>query len=84
MFKLNYFYNPIVKSEDERYYVDIYCSNGKKIVWTGCFYEDSPIAALKFTRRFVDKLNRPRPIFGYNGRICQWLWFNKQVRISEI
>jgi hypothetical protein len=79
MKKIYYFYDPVLKSNEvsgcKYYIVDIYCTNGKKSIFTKSILNDSPIAALKFARRLVNKLNRPRPIFGYNGRICQWLWF---------
>lgn len=80
MGKLYYYYDPAVKSHDDRYYVDIYCTNGKKKVWAGKMYGDTPTEALGYVRKFVEKLNQPKPIFGQNGRICQWLWFMKRIR----
>ena len=87
MFKIFYYYNPVVKqygsdvrdvnmkSNDRRYYVDYFCSNGRKSFWAGRFNGDTPTEALKAVRDMVDELNKPRPLFGKNGRIAQWLWF---------
>lgn len=88
MFKIFYYYNPIVKqyssddvrdvnmkSETRRYYVDYFCSNGRTSLWAGRFNGDTPTEALKKVRNVVEELNQPRPLFGKNGRIAQWLWF---------
>jgi hypothetical protein len=87
MFKIFYYYNPVVKQYDfdvrdvnlkpeyRRYYVDYFCSNGRKSFWAGRFNGDTPTEALKAVRDMVDKLNQPRPLFGKNGRIAQWFWF---------
>lgn len=80
MRKIYYYYDAAVKSHDDRYYVDIYCTNGKKKVWVGKMYGDTPTEALGFVRKFVEKLNQSKHIFGQNGRICQWLWFMKRIR----
>lgn len=80
MRKIYYYYDPAVKSHDDRYYVDIYCTNGKKKVWAGKMYGDTPTEALGYVRKFVERLNRPKSLFGYNGRICQWWWFIRQTR----
>lgn len=85
--KIYYYYNPVVKqydpdvrdvnmkSDDRRYYVDYFCSNGRKSFWAGRFNGDTPIEVLKQVRSVVEALNEPRPLFGKNGRIAQWLWF---------
>lgn len=87
MFKIFYYYNPVVKQygsdvrdvnmkpEYRRYYVDYFCSNGRRSFWVGRFNGDTPIEALKKARSVVEGLNQPRPLFGKNGRIAQWLWF---------
>ena len=87
MCKIFYYYNPVVKqyspdvrdvnmkSEARRYYVDYYCSNGRKSFWAGRFNGDTQIEVLKKVRDVVEELNQPRPLFGKNGRITQWLWF---------
>jgi hypothetical protein len=79
--KITYYYNPVVKSNDEgRYSVDYYCSDGKHSRWAGCHNSDSPIESLSFVMRLIEKLNCPRPLFGHNGRIAQWLWWKKEIR----
>lgn len=78
--KVYYYYDPIVKCDDGRYYVDFYCTNGKKTVWTGRHIEDSPTAVVEFVRELIDKLNQPKPLFGKYGRIYQWWWFWKRTR----
>lgn len=80
MRKIYYYYDPAVKSHDDRYYVDIYCTNGKKKVWAGKMYGDTPTEALGYVRKFVERLNRPKSLFGYNGKICLWWWFIRQTR----
>ena len=87
MFKIFYYYNPIVKQygpdvrdtntkpEYHRCYVDYFCGNGRKTFWAGRSNGDTPIEALKAVRSMVEELNKPRPLFGKNGRIAQWLWF---------
>lgn len=87
MVKIYYYYNPVVKrydtdvrdvnmkSNDRRYYVDYFCGNGRKSFWVGRFNGDTPMEALKKVRNIVEELNQPRPLFGKNGRIAQWLWF---------
>lgn len=72
MRKIYYYYDAGVKSNDGRYTVDFYCTNGKKIVWAGQITDDSPTAALKFVRGLIDKLNKPKSFF---KRIYQWWWF---------
>jgi hypothetical protein len=80
MRKIHYYYDPIVKSNDDRYSVDYYCSNGKLNVWAGTLNGNSYSDVLLRVRNIVEKLNEPRPIFGRNGKICQWLWFMKRIR----
>ena len=87
MCKIFYYYNPIVKRyssdvrdvnmkpEYRRYYVDYFCSNGRKSLWAGRFNGDTPTEALEKVKNIVEELNEPRPLFGKNGRIAQWLWF---------
>lgn len=80
MRKIYYYYDAAVKSHDDRYYVDIYCTNGKKKVLAGKMYGDTPTEALGYVRKFVERLNRPKSLFGCNGKICLWWWFIKQTR----
>ena len=87
MFKIFYYYNPVVKQygsdvrdtntkpKYRRYYVDYFCGNGRKTFWAGRSNGDTPTEALKTVRSMVEELNKPRPLFGKNGRIAQWLWF---------
>ena len=77
MRKIYYYYDAVVKSHNNRYYVDYYCTNGKQKVWAGRHMGDSPTAALEFTRSLVNSLNKPRSFF---GKICQWFWFMKRIR----
>lgn len=78
---IRYYYDPVVKSDDEgRYSVNYYCSDGKRSRWAGCHNSDSPTEALRFVMRLVEKLNNPRPLFGQNGRIAQWLWWKKEIK----
>lgn len=78
---IRYYYNPVVKSNDEgRYSVNYYCSDGKRSRWAGCHNSDSPTEALRFVMRLVEKLNNPRPLFGQNGRIAQWFWWKKEIK----
>jgi hypothetical protein len=80
MRKIHYYYDAAVKSHDGRYSVDYYCSNGKSRVWAGRFNGKSYKDVLTHVRNIVEKLNQPKPIFGQNGRFCQWLWFMKRIR----
>lgn len=80
MGKLYYYYDPAVKSHDDRYYVDYYCTNGKTRVLAGTISGKYYTYVLSQVRNIVEKLNQPKPIFGQNGRICQWLWFMKRIR----
>lgn len=87
MCKIYYYYNPYVKQygpdvrdvnlkpECRRYYVDYFCSDGKTNFWAGCSNGDTPTEALQRAKNIVEGLNKPRPLFGKNGRIAQWLWF---------
>ena len=89
MFKIFYYYNPVVKQYgsdvrdvnmksndlDRRYYVDYFCGNGRKTFWAGRSNGDTPTEALQRAKNIVEGLNKPRPLFGKNGRIAQWLWF---------
>lgn len=78
---IRYYYNPVVKSDANRYYVDYFCTDGKKSIWTGRTYKDSPTAALRQVRKLVEILNKPRPFFGRDGRLAQWFWWkNKKLK----
>ena len=69
MCKIFYYYNPIVKRyssdvrdvnmkpEYRRYYVDYFCSNGRKSFWAGRFNGDTPTEALEKVKNIVEELN---------------------------
>lgn len=76
MRKIYYYYDAAVKSYDDRYCVDYYCTNGKKKIWAGQMYGDTPTAVLEFVRKLVEDLNRPKPLI---GRICQWWLFKRRI-----
>ena len=80
MRKIYYYYDPAVKSHDDRYYVDIYCTNGKKKVLVEKMYGDTPTEALGYVRKFVERLNRPKPFFGNWGRLSEWIRWKKKIR----
>ena len=75
MGKIYYYYDPLVKSNDNRYgryTVDYFCTDGKKTVWAGYQAEKSPTAALEKVRKLVDALNEPR---AFMEEVEQWWWF---------
>lgn len=76
--KIYYYYDPIVKSKDDRYSVDYFCTNGKKKIFAGRLNGDSPTAALKNVQKIVCALNQPRPLFGFKGKIYQWFYWLKR------
>ena len=82
MKKIYYCYDPLLKSNEDRsrFAVDYYCTDGKHIVWSGRVVEDTPTAALYRVRNLVSGLNEPRPLFGFEGRIHQWLWWKDRIR----
>lgn len=80
MRKIYYYYDAAVKSHDDRYYVDFYCTNGKKKVLVEKMYGDTPTEALEYVRKFVEILNRSKSLFGCDGKICLWWWFIRQTR----
>lgn len=86
MRKITYFYNAIVKTNEncdsnssDKYYVDIYCTNGKKRICVGQMFGVTPTDTLKLVRDLMDVLNVPKPFFGNNGQIDQWWWFFKKT-----
>lgn len=82
MRKIYYYYDPVVHTngERDRFAVDYYKTNGKYKVWDGRLAESTPTAALYRVRNLVSDLNKPRPIFGWKGRIAQWFYWRKVVR----
>lgn len=81
MSKIYYYYNPVVKSHEERsrFFVDYYCTDGNRSVWSGRIVEDSPTAALYRVRKLVSDLNEPRSFFGWDGKLMQWIWWMRRV-----
>ena len=80
MKKIYYYYDPLLKSNDDlgRFAVDYYCTDGKVSVWAGRVVEDYPTAALYNVRKLVNALNEPRPFWGWDGKIMQWIWWVKR------
>ena len=85
MRKIYYYYDPVLKSNDERsrFAVDYYCTDGKRSIWSGRIVEDSPTATLYRVRELVNAFNKPRPLFGFEGRLHQWLWWRERIRIEK-
>jgi hypothetical protein len=84
MKKIKYYYDPILKSYEGRYYIDYYCSDGKNRLWSGRCIADTPTATLKDVRNIIAGLNKPRAFFGNCGRLEQWIWWKKQIRNQKI
>lgn len=80
MRKIRYYYDPILKSNDGRYSVDFYCTDSKVSIWSGRLNGDTYADVLIQVKDLLNSLNKPRPLFGQNGRIRQWLWWRKQIR----
>lgn len=82
MGKIYYYYDPVVQTTDERdrFAVDYFETNGKQKVWAGTLVESTPTAALYRVRNLVSELNKPRQLFGWDGRIAQWFYWRKAVR----
>lgn len=80
MRQIVYYYDPILKSEDNRWSVDVYVTDGKRTYWEAMVNGDTYSEVLCRVRQFVDNLNKPRPFFGQNGRLAQWLWWMKRIR----
>ena len=81
MFDIYYYYDPVVQTTDERdrFAVDYFETNGKQKVWAGTVIESSPTAALYRVRKLVSDLNEPRPFFGWDGKLMQWIWWMRRV-----
>ena len=80
MKQLRYYYDPVLKSHDNRYFVDYYCSDGKTRVWAGRFNGKSYADVLIHVRNIVEKLNTPKPFFGKYGRLMTWLRWKMRIR----
>lgn len=81
MRRLSYYYNPIViENYNGRYTVNYYCSDGKNRIWKGQFTSDTYIDTMKNIRNIISALNKPRPLFGQNGRLHQWIWWKRAIR----
>ena len=84
MCKITYYYDPKVKCSEiegrRRYSVDMYVTDNKRRRYAGTMNGDSPIEALKHVRNVVNRLNQPRPLFGYDGKIAQWIWWLKWMK----
>ena len=80
MGKLYYYYDANVEFYEDYYHIDYYCTNGKKKAWAGQIAKRSLSGALNSVKEHIDMPNQPRPLFGRNGRISQWLWFMRQKR----
>ena len=82
MRNIYYYYDPLVQADESnnRFAVDYYKTNGKQKVWAGRIYESTSASALYRIRNLVNSLNKPRPLFGWNGRIVQWFYWRKDIR----
>ena len=80
MKKLYYYYDPILKSHDNRYSVDYFHTDGKTTLWSGRINGDTHEEVLTNVRQMVEKLNEPRPLFGINGRLASWIHWKRQIR----
>ena len=82
MGKIYYYYDPVVQTTDarDRFAVDYFETNGKQKIWAGTIVESSLIAALYRVRNLVSALNKPRPLFGWDGRIVQWFYWRAAIR----
>lgn len=80
MGKLYYYYDPIVKSGELRYYINYYLTDGRKTISEGYIDGDTQIAALRKVKNVVHILNAPRPIFGHDGRLNRWFKWMKSIR----
>lgn len=85
MGKIYYYYDPVVQTNDyrDRFAVNYYETNGKQKIWAGRLVESTPTAALYRVRNLVNDLNKPRPLFGWDGRIAQWFYWRKAVRENK-
>ena len=85
MGKIYYYYDPVVQTNDyrDRFAVDYYCTDGKRSIWAGRLVENTPTAVLYRVRNLVSDLNKPRPLFGFEGRLHQWFWWRKAVRENK-
>ena len=85
MKKIYYYYDPLVQTNEyrDRFAVNYYCTDGKRSIWSGRIVEESPTAVLYRVRELVNALNKPRPLFGWDGRIVQWFYWRKAVRENK-
>ena len=85
MKKIYYYYDPVVQTNEyrDRFAVNYYETNGKQKVWAGRIVDGSPTAALYRVRQLVDALNEPRPLFGFEGRLHQWFWWQERKREAK-
>ena len=82
MKKIYYYYDPLVQTNEyrDRFAVNYYCTDGKRSIWSGRIVEESPTAVLYRVRELVNALNKPRPLFGWDGRIVQWFYWRAAIR----
>jgi hypothetical protein len=80
MRQIVYYYDPILKSKDNRWSVDVYVSDGKKTFWEATLNGDTYSEVLCNVRNFVNNLNKTIALFGINGKINMWFWWMKRNR----
>ena len=85
MKKIYYYYDPLVQTNEyrDRFAVNYYCTDGKRSIWSGRIVEESPTAVLYRVRELMNALNKPRPLFGFEGRLHQWFWWRERVRMEK-
>lgn len=80
MRQIVYYYDPILKSKDNRWSVYVYVSDGKKTFWEVTLNGDTYSEVLCNVRNFVNNLNKTIALFGINGKINMWFWWMKRNR----
>lgn len=80
MIQLKYFYDPVLKCHDNRYTVNYYCSDGKTRVWSGSINGDTYQFVLSTVTSIVNNLNKPKALFGNDGRLMTWVRWKKRIR----
>lgn len=80
MKQLRYYYDAVLKSDEDCYIVEYYCSDGKTRLLAGKIYGQSYVNVLTDVKKIVNALNQPKPLFGRNGRIAEWIEWKMKIR----
>ena len=84
MKQLYYYSDAVLKYHDNRYSIDYYCSDGKTRMKIGEIKGKSYKDILTLTRNIIKKLNEPKPLFGRDGRLSDWIQWKKKIRNQKI